>query len=328
MDAVEIYREFSNNDPSIPLFSRAWWLDAAAGAGKWNVALVQKDGQVMAAMPYVVYRRFGMTVISHPPLTPRLGPWFRDMPGKPATKLAREKEAMQAMIDQLPDFDHFIQSWHYGRTNWLPFSWNGFQQTTRYTYLLTDLSDTKKLWADFDNTTRANCKKAEERFKLQIRDDLPIDDFLALNRMTYARQGMDVPYSDAYVRRLDAACVERGCRKLYIAVDPEGRHHAGNYVVWDENSAYGLMNAGDPALRNSGATTLCLWIGIKHAATVTKRFDFAGSMLEQIERFVRGFGPVQVPYFSIRKTPSRLLRTRQAVLSVVKGGYGSRSVST
>ncbi|MEN3363186.1 MAG: hypothetical protein V7606_460 [Burkholderiales bacterium] len=320
MSVKDIYREFCGGEPSIPIFSRDWWLDATAGPDGWNVAVVLKDGRVMAAMPYVYRRRYGMRVLSQPPLTQTLGPWIGPTVGKPGTRLANEKELMQELIEQLPPFDYFAQNWHYSRTNWLPFFWNGFQQTTRYTYVLHELGDTEKLWAGFDTAARADCKKASGRFGLRIRDDLPLDTFLELNRMTFARQGMPVPYSDAFVRRLDAACVERGCRALFIAEDPEGRYHAGNYIVWDEDTAYGLMNGADPVLRNSGAASLCMWESIKHAAKVTQRFNFEGSMIEPIERFFRGFGPVQVPYHRISKTPSAVLRVREALLSVKGAG--------
>ena len=319
MSAKDLYRELVAKEPSIPIFSRDWWLDATAGSEHWDVAMVKSGSEVQAAMPYMKRRRCGMTILGQPALTQTLGPWLRamDPDTSHARKLAQEKDLMQELIDQLPDFDYFNQSWHYGCTNWLPFRWRGFRQTTRYTYVLDDLRDPDKLWSGFQGNVRRNCKAASERHRITVRDDLPLDEFLALNRMTFQRQGMEVPYSDAYVRRLDAACAERGCRKFYLAVDPEGRRHAGCYIVWDENSAYGLLNGSDPALRHSGALSLCFWHAIRDAALVTQRFDFEGSMIEPIERFVRGFGATQLPYFNVWKTPSRLLRMREALLSVI-----------
>lgn len=317
MTDKNVYREFSKNEPSLPIFSRDWWLDAAAGPDGWDVALTRKGDKVLAAMPYTVRRRYGMRVLSQPALTQKLGPWLQPGEGKPSTRLAYEKELMQDLIDRLPEFDYFSQNWHYGHSNWLPFSWNGFEQTTRYTYVLPELGDADKLWHGFEKSARAECTKALNRYQLTVRDDLPLDDFLALNRMTFARQGMPVPYSEAFVHRLDAACAARGCRKFFIAVDEDGRHHAGNYIVWDEYSSYGLMNGADPALRTSGAASLCMWAAIRHAAQVTKSFDFCGSMLLPIERFLRGFGALQMPYFTISKTPSRLLRLRRGLLSAM-----------
>ncbi|KZZ15518.1 hypothetical protein A3751_17170 [Oleiphilus sp. HI0080] len=56
-----------------------------------------------------------------------------------------------------------------------------------------------------------------------------------------------------------------------------------------------------------------MWEAIKFASTVTKRFDFEGSMIEPIERFFRGFGAMQKPYFQISHTPNRWLRLAKAL---------------
>ncbi|WP_148415798.1 GNAT family N-acetyltransferase [Noviherbaspirillum massiliense] len=318
--AKELYRDFSVQEESIPIFSRAWWLDATAGPENWDVALVVSGGQIKASMPYMMRRRFGLRVLSQPALTQTLGPWLRPLKESagPAKKLSQDQELMDELIAQLPRFDYFNQNWHYSLTNWLPFSWRGFQQTTCYTYVINDLRDMGKVWAGFHNNVRRNCKTATERYRITIREDLPLNDYLALNRMTFQRQGMEVPYPDDYVRRLDAACEKQNCRKTYIAVDPQGRQHAGCYVVWDSNSAYGLMNGSDPALRGSGALSLCFWHAIQDVARVTRKFDFEGSMLKPVEHFVRRFGAIQTPYFNISKTHSRLLRARHALLATVR----------
>lgn len=314
----EIYKALSLTEASLPIFFRDWWLDATAGASAWDVAIVTKNGQIVAVMPFVIGRRYWMKVISQPPLTMALGPWLRATDSSPSTKLANEKEMMQALIDQLPDTDHFTQDWHYNSKNWLPFYWNDFNQTTNYTYVLPEIDNKEKLWSGFETATRASCKKALERFQLTIRTDLSLDCFLDLHRMSLQRRGIALPYSEDMVRRLDAACADRGCRKFFIAIDPEGRHYAGNYIVWDQNSAYGLMNGVDPELLSSGAASLCMWEAIKHAGTVTRQFDFCGSMRGSIERFIRGFGATQVPYFTVAKTDSRLIRMRQGWHSVMR----------
>lgn len=303
-----LYREFSQSEPGLPLFSRAWWLDAVAGETGWDVAVVERGGEVVASMPYQLRNRLGFKWLSQPPLTQTLGPWVKPSRAKSAVALAYEKDMMEALIDRLPRFDHFIQSWHHSRTNWLPFYWRGFSQTTRYTYVLPDLSDEDALWANFDRNVRGAIRKASSRFGLSVRRDLGIDAFLALNRMTFARQGKKLPYSEELVRRLDEACARRGCRETFIALDEQGRAHAGEYVVWDENAAYALMGGADPALRNSGATSLCMWEAIRFAAKVTRSYDFEGSMIEPVERQFRAFGGQQKPYFRVMKTNSWLLR--------------------
>jgi len=57
MNVMKEYRKLCEVEPSIPIFSQAWWLDAVA-EGKWNVALVMVGNEVMASMPYVENKKY------------------------------------------------------------------------------------------------------------------------------------------------------------------------------------------------------------------------------------------------------------------------------
>jgi hypothetical protein len=224
---------------------------------------------------------------------------------------------MQALIDQLPPFDHFAQTWHFRLRNWQPFYWNGFRQTTYYTFILPDLFDTEKLWTGLDSKVRRLLSRLQTENRLRVRDDLPLDVLLDLNRKTFERQGLASSFPDELARRLDAACAERGCRKLIIVTDADGAPLSGYYFVWDEHSAYGLIGGMDPAHRQSGANSLCFWTTILRAAGVTRQYNFCGSMIEPVALFMRSFGADHVPYFRISKTPSRLLTIRETMLTLI-----------
>ncbi len=307
-ERINKYRDLCAQEATIPLFSQAWWLDVTAGSGAWDVALVESGSTIVAAMPYVSRKRYGMTILGQPALTQTLGPWLRGAAGKSSSQLSLQKKRLQGLIEQLPHFAHYNQNWHWQIDNWLPFYWAGFQQTTRYTYILQELGNMQRLWDGLKANIRGDIKKASDRFNVRIRSDVTVEDFLALNRMTFLRQNMAMPYTETFVNKLDQACSARKSRKIFIAEDDKGRAHAGVYIVWDSNSAYYLMGGGDPALRNSGATSYCIWEAIKFAATVTQRFDFEGSMIEPVERFFSAFGAQQTPYFSVSKTNSHILK--------------------
>lgn len=311
------YRAFCQQEASLHMFARDWWLDAAVGPEGWDVALVKKNGVVVAAMPYVLRRRLGMQILTQPALTPILGPWLHQLEGKPSVQFSNERELMQALIDQLPPFDHFAQTWDSRLWNWQPFFWNGFRQTTYYSFILPDLSDREKLWTGLDGKVRRLLSKLERENRLQVRDDLPIDVLLELNHKTFERQGLASSFADELAYRLDAACQKRGCCKVIIVMDEAGVPHAGYYFVWDQHSAYGLIAGMDPAYRQSGANSLCLWATILHAAGVTREYNFCGSMIEPVAAFMRSFGGTPTPYFHISKTPSRLLMVRQTMLSLI-----------
>lgn len=307
MTNKEKYRSLCQVESSIPIFSKAWWLDAVVG-DNWDVVLVEKGDNIIASMPYINKRRFGLTVSSQPALTQNLGPWLRPSNAKYARKLSQEKDLLQKLFSQLPDFNHFHQNWHYFRTNWLPIYWMGYKQTTRYTYRIENLESTDAIWKGLEANIRTDIRKASNKEGVTVRTDLTIDDFLKLNEKVFLRQGMALPYTKDLVYKLDSAAEKKKSRKIFIAEDEQGRHHAAVYLIWDDNSAYYLMGGSDPELRNSGATSLCMWEAIQFASTVTKSFDFEGSMLEPVERFFRNFGAVQTPYFAISKINSKRIK--------------------
>ena len=270
-------------------------------------------------MPYVISKRRGLTYVGQPNLTQHLGPWIRPSEAKYCKQLSQQKDLMEALIDLLPIYHSFRQNWSFLQSNWLPFYWKGFLQTTCYTYVIDDLSDLGKVKAGFQENIRREIRKSETKVGVRVKDDLPLGEFLALNRLTFDRQGMAMPYTESFVTQLIKKASNRRQCRWFIAQDCDGRNHAGVLLVWDSQSAYYLMGGGDPALRNSGATSLCMWEAIKFASTVTQRFDFEGSMIEPVERFFRAFGAKQTPYFSVSHTPSRLLKTAQCIKTVLKG---------
>ena len=313
-----LYRKFCKLEKDIPIFSKDWWLDSVCGVDNWDVCLVEKSGRIIGAMPYYIRKRLGFTILTQPPLTQKLGPWILPSEKKYAKVLSYQKDVMNRLIEQLPKFHYFNQSWHHSNKNWLPFYWKEFSQTTRYTYILNRLENKNILWKEMNSNIRGDIRKAKDRFHLRVRNDLNIKEYLELNAKTFFRQGMKVPYSNQLVENIDTACGEHGCRKIWIAKDDKGKQHAAVYIIWDEKSAYYLMGGSDPEYRNSGAVSLVMWEAIKHAATVTKKFDFDGSMIEPVEKFFRAFGAIQTPYFSISKTPSRLLRMYENLKQIIK----------
>ena len=145
-----------------------------------------------------------------------------------------------------------------------------------------------------------------------------INCFLDVNEKTFHRQGLKLPYSREFIRRLYSACIVNKAGKIFLGRDNEGRIHAGVLIVWNENCAYYLMGGGDPALRNSGATSLVMWDAIQFASKISQIFDFEGSMLEPVERFIRGFGAKQTPYMSLTHSRSRRVSTALALQSTLR----------
>lgn len=307
----EKYRNLCRVEDTIPIFSKDWWLDAVAGEENWDVVLVERGEIIVASLPYIMKKKFFLRYISMPKLTQTAGVWMKYPDGQKYTnKISFEREVCKELIEKLPQVDAYAQNFHYSFTNWLPFYWEGFNQTTFYTYVLENLQDHEMLFSGFKENIRREIRKAEKKVKVYTGDS--IGDFFLMVKKTFDRQNQTVPYDLTLLKRLDAACRKENCRKIFFAADERNRIHSAIYVIWDSECAYYIMGGGDPDLRNSGATSLLMWEAIKFASSVTKSFNFEGSMIQPIERFFSGFGANQKPYFHISKTNSTLLKIRNA----------------
>src|SRR3989338_196840 len=174
------YRSLCQNEPTIPIFSRDWWLDTVCSHGIWDVSIVEKNGEIVASLPYYSKKIYGKSAITMPPLTQTMGPWIKYPPGqKLATKISYEKDILKELISKLPRFDYFEQNFHHSVTNWLPFFWNKFNQTTRYTYIIRDLSNADRLFSDLRENIRRNIRKAEKELTVKQGDD--VEKFYQLN---------------------------------------------------------------------------------------------------------------------------------------------------
>src|SRR3954454_11334208 len=83
------------------IFQQPWWLDAVA-PGRWSEATVERDGRVVARLPYVVRGGRALRALTMPPLTGTLGPWVAQSRARPARALSREMELLGALEAALP----------------------------------------------------------------------------------------------------------------------------------------------------------------------------------------------------------------------------------
>lgn len=295
------------------IFEQPWWLEATA-PGTWDAVELEEGGRMIARLPFVAKRVRGMRVLTQPPLTQTLGPWHDHLEAPESRRLAREKDVFRRLIERLPRHDAFRQSFHPHVTNWQPFYWAGFEQTTYYTYTIDDLTAPDQLLASMSKTTRQLIRDADNLITV-----IPgtIDDLARLAEKTFARQSLALPYSRELLHRIDEAASAHAHRRILIGVDPEGRHHAGAFIVGDHRRAYLLVSGADPDLRRSGAGAYVHWRAIQEAAAFTEVFDFEGSMLPGVEEFYRKLGGRQTPYSAVSSS-SRLVRAATAVRALLR----------
>lgn len=309
----EAYERLALNSPQGSIYCQPWWLDAVA-PGQWRVLTVRTGDELHAAWPIVTERRGGREHVVMPPMTQKLGILFPppNPERKYAEQLSREHQLMEELIEQLPTSGAFRQAFHEKFTNHLPFYWQRFQQTTRYTYLIDGLSDVDRVWKEL-RTGRRRAIRSGAKAGLRVTDDVDFEQMLDLNELTFRRQGMKPPVPRAVLRRMDQACLRHAGRRIIAVRDAAQRVHAAVYIAYHNRTAYYLLMGSDPDLRSRNGISVAMWEAIRFAASVADRFDFEGSMMKNVEPFVRDFGGRQTPYFLITRPappsiPARAVR--------------------
>ena len=314
----ERYRKLCK-EKDIPLFLQAWWLDAVCTPENktWNVLLCEENGKIVGAMPYCIVKKYGFKAISQLQGAQYTGVWI-DYPQdiKLHKRYSFEKRVMNNLIDQLETLNvsYFSQNFHHSFTNWQPFYWRGFRQTTRYTYQIKDLSDLEKVFENFSYAKQKHIKKENE--DLFVDFSVSANEFYDFHKECLQQKNDRIGYSQKLFLSIYNETIKREQGKIIALKDKNGHFHSALFFTWDKNSAYAYISAINPQFKSDGASTKVFWETIKSISDKTKIFDFEGSMIEGIAQSFQQFGAEQVPYFCISKNYSKLF----SVLKFVKNG--------
>lgn len=271
----------------------------------WDVALEYDGDRVVGAMPFHYVRRYGMTVVVQPQLTQFSGPVYFLGEGH---SMDAEYRVARSLIGQMEQLRPMAVVMHTSPqiTNWLPFYWEGYSQTTRYTYRIPDISNPERVFASFDKEKRQRKIQRTER-QTVVRYDMKADDFAAFHRRYWESRGEKDILAEQFITRVCSTAIERGQGVIASLHDMEGNLLAARFVAYDNNSAYTLMSANDQSRHRSGHSETLMWALIKHLSGKSRAFDFEGSMDEGIEYFYRSFGSCRTPFFEIRKYRNTLV---------------------
>lgn len=292
-------------------------MEAVCHGKMWDVALAYDGDKLLGAMPYHYVKRYGMTVVLQPQLTQFSGPvYFYDTQvygnssESPSTvsvmseshRLEFEKRVATMLLSQLEKLNPSAVLMHTSPqiTNWLPFYWNGYKQTTRYTYRIPDISDPDAVFASFDKRERRR-KIAKMENSTKVSFDMSPRDFADFHRRYWESRGEKDLLSSDIIVRVCTAAIERGQGVVASLHGEDGALLAARFVVFDKQEAHTLLSANEPTLHRSGHSEMLIWLVIKYLSDKTRAFDFEGSMDEGIEYFYRSFGASQTPFFALSK---------------------------
>jgi len=301
------------------VFSTSTWLHCSAEAtgGEIHRLGCFRNGNLIAGVAGLARKRSGLQRLETPELTPHTGLLLAPIQSKgPAKAEAEQHRACDLLIEYLEtQYDHVLLVHTPAIGDMRPFTWRDWDARLRYTYQL-DLADTKILWDKIERRTRTVIRKAEKLgYTLQSTDDVAL--FRRLYETLYNQQSGGAPIAAATTERFVAAVLKTGLGQAYKVESPEGQVASVVVFVNDSDTTYAWAAGADPALNNTGATSLLYWQYF--ATTPLKRFDFVGANIPAVAFFKRGFGGDLKAYYVTEGYKSKWVKRALSARRALRG---------
>jgi hypothetical protein len=289
--------------PQGSIFMHSGYLDAVLD-GKWSGIVVKDDSEILALMPLNINSRLGIHTALQPFFTKYWGIAFADKTfSKTHKEYSWKKKVCNAMIKAIPrNIPMFDYNFHPGFDYPLPFTWNGFHLSPKFTYRIDCAGKTESdIFKEYTDSLK-NSIRAAQKEEFRIIEDSGTNALVEVMREN-EKQGKKIMDSRLYGKWADIYnFCKAGDKGFSLTIlDKDNRPLASSLYLRDDKHVYALAHNAVPNLNQAGVLSLLVHSAIKKSAELNLNFDFLGSMNESFEAFNRRFGARPVPYYNISK---------------------------
>ncbi len=280
------------------VFSTKSWLDASAAAqGGTPVILGAWDGDIMIA-------GIAFTEVVKGPLrkanTPVLAPYGGFMYNVNSNDAGKDTGSLQLLCAEKL-IDYFQRRYHYvllshapAFNDIRPFSWSGWSEKVRYTYLL-DISDPDRLWDNSRDRARRRIRKANENLK--IGGPVDAEMVAGFHERFFRDRGRIPPVPRKVVISIVDTLEGSGLIDVNTVNDKKGNIIALQVAVLGYDTIYTSLYGTLPNTGYSGADSLLIWNAVEKYSSTHKWLDLVGANIPSIAFFKKGFGGMLTPHY-------------------------------
>lgn len=300
MNSKELYKTLCETEGhNIPLFLQYWWMDTVCHGKQWDVALaLDRQGNISAAMPYLIGSKMGLRYVLQPQLTQYSGPWFRTD--------CDQTHATRQLCNHFRKLRLTLFNQNFAPSVTVLNGWEGYRSTPRITYRIEDIGDPQQVFAHFDKRHRQRQIRHCEHLLHPV--ELSPTDFAAFHTRYWQSRGEKDLLSSEFMTRVIGTAQQRNQGLLLGLQDDHGILRAARFVAYDSRCAYSLLSALHPEGHPNGASPLLFWHMIAKLSSLTRSFDFEGSMVPSIAYSYSLYGAQPTTYFQLTRCPNPLLR--------------------
>jgi hypothetical protein len=266
------------------IFHQDWMMEAAS-LGRWDKVEIQWDNKVVATLPYVIDRRFGMKTAAMPYYTHVLGPVLRLPAAKPSRTLENSTKLISQLLEKLPAHDRFNQTLapEYDLTT--AFVLAGLKVDARFTFRLAPDQTPESVMAGMKGAQRRNITTTFET--LTCRQHSNLDEFHKLARIQ--TQGEVSRYRFDLIQSMSQAALQRNQATILSVYNQADQNMATTVLLHDSRVAYFWLTARDTSPGNRAYARI-IWEAYKFAQERGLVFDFDGYPSTAGAQYLSNFG--------------------------------------
>lgn len=285
-------------DLHLPLFMQAWWLGGVCAGHQWDVLFSRDvEGEICAAMPYMVNKHWWKRYVVMPNLTPYGGVWVREDMRDNAARLDNIARDLNVQLQAL-HVDFYLQRYH-ADAQICHVMGDCFKKVHRSTHVLEHVDDLERVLKGFSANKR---KKLEQLTKDYVVDTIPVEDFYRFHMACNAEKGKQLWYTREMLLVQMKKASDRGCCRLICIRNAQGKPLAAAVLVWDDETVYQLLNCYVHEDKDNGAREKLTFECIRLAKELNRRLDFLSH-----RSYLRHYGATRKDFFALRMNHSLLV---------------------
>lgn len=293
-----LWDDFVSASPQGTVFSKSQWIKTAASAqgGLPRFLGVFDDDRLAAGLTFVELSKGPFRKLTTPVLTPYGGVVYRPGAGKRESERESFNTACaEELISHLRGrYSHAFFVHSPGLADIRPFTWAGWQESVRYTYVL-DLSDPERIWELLEHRVRKVLRKAEST--LELGGPINIEQFCGLYERIYIDREKRPPIGSSTIKAFLKSALESGLAEMRTVRGRDGKVLSAMVFVYGDSMVFAWLSGSIPGKNSTGASSLLLWDAVRRYSGKYGSLDMLGANIPSIAFFKKGFGGKLLPYY-------------------------------
>jgi len=278
-------------------------------APDWSAYIIEDDNKWQMVFPFRVAKKYFLSYFLQPKFTQFLGPAFKPFSGKASKELQWKNKALDLLCKRIKqDFSYVNFNMHPGMDYTIPFVWNKFRVSPRFTYQI-QLSDRSltEIEGEVQKGKIQMHKAIQAGFsfeELESAHDL-VDLFARLKSKAI---GHLTPKDYSDFAEMLKPLWEKGYAKVFKLSSPDGELAGGMVLYIYKGCLTYAFSVADPKFSKLSIGHALIWKSVQYAKEQgLDLVDFEGSMIPEIERVFRRFGAKPTTYLNVQQARFRFL---------------------